>query len=164
MYSWELLKSYFTLSRTRQSSFLPCGCFCVRGHIHHKPFSNINAKLDTFAREKHSHNTGNFTVYSTRALLFSNSVSCKNFQKNMKQRGDDHGSSLSFRWTFTPTSHPCSEHFRPEDFESQFSAILGTSFVGRRSLKNDAFFLIRTSERHRETGLVNFVYYPTGFL
>ena len=47
--------------------------------------------------------------------------------------------------------------FRPEDFESQFSAIPGTSFVGRRSLKNDAFFfLIGTSERHTATSLVNF--------
>ena len=27
MYSWELLKRYFTLSKTRQSSFLTCGCF-----------------------------------------------------------------------------------------------------------------------------------------
>jgi len=36
-------------------------------------------------------------------------------------------------WTFTPTSHLCSEHFRPEDFESQFSAVHGTSFVGRWS-------------------------------
>ena len=26
------------------------------------------------------------------------------------------------------------------------------------------FFLIETSERHIETDLVNFVYYPTGFL
>ena len=39
------------------------------------------------------------------------------------------------KWTFTPTSHLCSEYFRPEDFESQFSAIHGT--LGRRSLKND---------------------------
>ena len=69
------------------------------------------------------------------------------------------------KWTFTPTSHLCSEHLRPEEFESQFSAIPGTSFVGRRSLKNDAFFFkIGTSERHTGTGLVNFVYYPTGFL
>ena len=44
------------------------------------------------------------------------------------------------KWTFTPPSHLCSEHFRPEDFGSQFSAILGTSFVGRRSFKKDAFF------------------------
>ena len=61
----------------------------------------------------------------------------------MKQRGDDYESTLSVKrakWTFTPTSHLCSEHFRPEDFESQFSAIPETSFVGRRSLKNDAFF------------------------
>ena len=68
------------------------------------------------------------------------------------------------KWTFTPTSHLCSEHFRPEDFESQFSAIPGTSFVGRRSLKNAFFFLIETSERHTATDLVNFVYYPTGFV
>ena len=27
-----------TSSSTRQSSFLTCGCFCVRGLIHHKPF------------------------------------------------------------------------------------------------------------------------------
>ena len=67
------------------------------------------------------------------------------------------------KWTFTPTSHLCSEYFRPEDFESQFSAIHGT--LGRRSLKNDVFFfLIGTSEWHTTTGLVNFVYYPTGFL
>ena len=57
MYSWELLKCYFTLSSTRQSSFLTCGCFCVRGPIHHKPFQNITAKPATFAREKDSHNT-----------------------------------------------------------------------------------------------------------
>ena len=24
------------------------------------------------------------------------------------------------KWTFTPTSHLCSEHFRPKDFDSQF--------------------------------------------
>ena len=54
--------------------------------------------------------------------------------------------------------------YRPEDFESQFSAIPGTSFVGLRSLKKYAFFLIGTSEWHTATGLVNFVYYPTGFL
>ena len=86
----------------------------------------------------------------------------------MKQRGDDYGSSLSLlnvqNGHFTPTSHLCSEHFRPEDFESQFSAIPGTSFVGRRSLKNAFFFLIETSERHTATDLVNFVYYPTGFV
>ena len=27
-----------TSSSARQSSFLTCGCFCVRGLIHHKPF------------------------------------------------------------------------------------------------------------------------------
>ena len=62
------------------------------------------------------------------------------------------------KWTFTPTSHLCSEHFRPEDFESQFSAVPGTSFVGRWSLENAAFFLIEPSERHTATDLVNFVY------
>ena len=67
------------------------------------------------------------------------------------------------KWTFTPTSQLCSENFRPEDIESQFSAIPGTSFVGRRSLKN-VFFLIETSERHTATDLVNFVYYSTGFV
>ena len=36
----------------------------------------------------------------------------------------------SAKWTFTPTSHLCSEHFRPEHFEIQFSATPGTSFVG----------------------------------
>ena len=85
----------------------------------------------------------------------------------MKQRGDDYGSTLSLlnvQNTLTATSHLWSEHFRPEDFESQFSAMPGTSFVGRRSLKNDAFFLIGTSERHTATGLVNVVYYPTSFL
>ena len=34
----------------------------------------------------------------------------------------------------------CSENFRPEDIEGQFSAIPGTSFVGGRSLKNVFFF------------------------
>ena len=48
MYSWELLKRYFTLSSTQQSSFLTCGCFCVSGLIHHKPFQNITAKPATF--------------------------------------------------------------------------------------------------------------------
>ena len=43
------------------------------------------------------------------------------------------------RWSFNPTSHLCSEHFSPEDFDSQCSAIPGTSFVGPQSLKNDAF-------------------------
>ena len=47
------------------------------------------------------------------------------------------------KWTFTPTSHLCSEHFRPKDFDSQCSAIPGTSFIGRQCLKNDAFFLNR---------------------
>ena len=42
------------------------------------------------------------------------------------------------KWTFTPTCHQCVEYFQPEDFENQFSAIPGTSFVDRRSLKNDA--------------------------
>ena len=45
-----------------------------------------------------------------------------------------------------------------------FSAIPGTSFVGRRSLKNAFFFLkIETRERHTATDLVNFVYYLTSF-
>jgi len=87
----------------------------------------------------------------------------------MKQRGDDYGSTLSLLnvqngHLLLPLSCMCSENFRPEDIESQFLAIPGTSFVGRRSLKNDAFFLIGTSERHKATGLVNFVYYPTGVL
>ena len=46
------------------------------------------------------------------------------------------------KWTFIPTSQLCSENFRPEDIESQFSTIPGTSFVGRRSLKH-VFFLNR---------------------
>ena len=61
-------------------------------------------------------------------------------------------------------SQLCSENFRPEDIEGQFSAIPGTSFVGRRSLKKKKKFLIETSERHTATDLVNFVYYPTGFV
>jgi len=68
MYSWELLKRYFTLSSTRQSCFLTCGYFCVRGLIHHKPFSNITAKPATFAREEDSHNAGNLTPYSLRIV------------------------------------------------------------------------------------------------
>ena len=64
MYSWELLKRYLTLSRTQQSSFLTCGCFCIRGLIHHTPFKNIKAKPATFDTEKDSHNFRNFTPYS----------------------------------------------------------------------------------------------------
>ena len=87
----------------------------------------------------------------------------------MKQRGDDYESTLSLLnvqngHLLLRTSQLCSENFRPEDIESQFSAIPGTSFVGRRSLKHVFFFLIQTSERHTATDLVNFVYYPTGFV
>ena len=51
--------------------------------------------------------------------------SCTNFQKNMKQRGDDYGSTLSLLnvqngYLLLPPTHLCSEHFRPEDFESIF--------------------------------------------
>ena len=69
MCSWELLKRYCTLFSTRQSCFFTCGCFCVRGLIHHKPFWNITAKPATFAREKDSHDPGNFTPYSLRIRL-----------------------------------------------------------------------------------------------
>ena len=53
----------------------------------------------------------------------------------MKQRGDDFVPVKRAKWTFTPTSHLFSEHFRSEDFESQFFGVPGTSFVGRWSSK-----------------------------
>jgi len=60
--------------------------------------------------------------------------SCTNFQKK-EQETKRRRLWINFvlakraKWTFTPTSHLCFEHFRPEHFESQFSAIPGTSFV-----------------------------------
>ena len=42
---------------------LTCGCFCVRGHIHHKIFSKHHAKPATF-----DHNTGNSVLYSFRTV------------------------------------------------------------------------------------------------
>ena len=85
----------------------------------------------------------------------------------MKQRGDHYGSTLSL--LNVQNGHlllPLTRVLSILDLRilSQFSAIPGTSFVGRRSLKDDAFFLIGISERHTAIGRVNFVYYPTGFL
>ena len=80
MYSWELLKRYFTLSSTRQSSFLTCGCFCVRSLILHKPFQNISTQLVTFATKKDSHNTGNFMPYSFRIVCGFFNVTCGHFK------------------------------------------------------------------------------------
>ena len=58
-----------TSSSARQSSFLTCGCFCVLGLIHHKPFLETSRQAGhIFARGKDSHNTGNFTPYSLRAV------------------------------------------------------------------------------------------------
>ena len=86
---------------------------------------------------------------------------------NMKQRGDDSGSTLSL--LNVQNGHlllplTCVLSILDLRILSQFSAIPGTSFVGRRSLKNDAFFKLENSERHTATDLVNFVYYPTSFL
>ena len=58
-----LITSASTWSSAQQSPF-ELWLFCLRGLIHHKPFWNINAKPATFATEKDSHNTGNFTPYS----------------------------------------------------------------------------------------------------
>lgn len=52
-------------------------------------------------------------------------------------------------------SHLCSEDFWPEDFQSQFSCIPGTSFVGQQSLKNDAIPTIQKKKR-RQTARANF--------
>ena len=84
-------------------------------------------------------------------------------KKNMKQIGDDHGSTLSLLnvqngHLLLPLS--CVLSILDLRILSQFSAIPVTSFVDRRSLKNDVFFF-KTSERHTATGLVNFVYHPT---
>ena len=86
----------------------------------------------------------------------------------MKRRGDDYGSTLSL--LNVQNGHlllplTCVLNILDLRILSQFSAIPGTSLVGRRSLKNDAFFfLIETSEWHTATNLVKFSYYPTGFL
>ena len=86
----------------------------------------------------------------------------------MKQRRDDYGSTLSLlnvQNGYLLLLLTCVLSILDLRILSQFSAIPGTSLVGRRSLESDAFLKkIEISERHTATDLVNFVYYPTGFL
>lgn len=67
-----------------------------------------------------------------------------NFQKNMKEDT-----------TMDQPSHLCSEDFWPDNFQSQFLGIPGTSFVGQQSLKNDAIPTIQKKKRRR-TARANF--------
>ena len=88
----------------------------------------------------------------------------------MKQRGDDYGSTLSLLnlqngHLLLPPTHLCSEHFRPEDFESIFGYSWDIIRWSTELMMMMLFFLkMETSERHTATDLVNFVCYPTGFL
>ena len=42
------------------------------------------------------------------------------------------------KWSPTDTSRLCSQHFKPDDFQSHFITIPGTAFVSRAVLKRDA--------------------------
>ena len=78
--------------------------------------------------------------------ILQRTSSCTNFQKNMKQRGDDYGSTLSL--LNVQNGHlllplTCVLSILDLRILSQFSATPGTSLVGRRSLKNDTSVLNR---------------------
>ena len=98
---------------------------CVAGNCSNVPDPSKNIKLHKFPKQ---HET-------RRRRLWINFVHVKHA-----------------KWTFTPTSHLCSEHFSPQDFESQFSAIPGTSFVGWQSLKNDAIPTIQKTQEEERQG------------
>ena len=80
----------------------------------------------------------------------------------MKQRRDGYGSLSNVQNGHLLLPVTCVLSILDLRILNQFSPIPGTSLVGRRNL--ESIFLIETSERHTATDLVNFVYYPTGFL
>ena len=157
MYSWELLKRYFTLSSTRQSSFLTCSCFAFvasytaslfrtsppsRPHLLKRrtattPETSRRTFFEWCGGSLTSHvdilNVEGTVRRGLRFIVLIREDLKSNFQKNMKRLWINFVLVKRAKWTFTPTSHLCSAHFRPQDFESKFSAIPGTSFVGRRS-------------------------------
>ena len=86
----------------------------------------------------------------------------------MKQRADDYGSTLSLLnvqngHLLLPLTCVLSI------LDLRILSVNSRLFLGHHSLVDGVqkmmfFFLIGTSERHTATGLVNFAYYPTGFL
>lgn len=65
------------------------------------------------------------TKETKRRRLWQNFVNTKRTEKQGK-------------WYITKNSRLCSEHFKPEDFESPFITIPGTQFFRRAILKKDA--------------------------
>ena len=68
----------------------------------------------------------------------------------MKQRGDDYGSTLSL--------------LNVQNGHLLLPLTCVLSILDLRILTVNVRLLLETSERHTATDLVNFVYYPTGFL
>ena len=93
MYSWELLKRYFTLSSTRQSFFLTCGCFLRTWNHTPQAFLEHRVELTTSSVTTRCSTNG---VIGTRLIRpFKKHQVAQISKKNVKQRGDDYGSTLS---------------------------------------------------------------------